>query len=68
MTTARRAPDVIGISEIVDLTGIPKQTVSSWAARGAHGLPPFADLKAGPIWRRADMLAWLANTGRLPRA
>lgn len=67
MSTARKAPDLVGVTEVVDLTGIPKQTVSSWAKRGAAGLPPFADLKGGPVWRRGDMLAWLANTGRLPR-
>jgi len=55
----------MGVTEVVAATGIPKQTVSSWAARGVAGIPPHADLAAGPVWRKADMLAWLRQTGRL---
>ena len=65
MSTARVAPDVVGVAEVVELTGIPQPTVSSWVRRGAPGLPPYANLKAGPVWRRADILAWLASTGRV---
>ena len=59
------APELMGVTEVVQLTGIPKQTVSSWASRGVAGLPPFADLAGGPVWRKRDMIAWLLNTGRL---
>jgi hypothetical protein len=55
----------MGVAEVCDLTGIPKQTVSSWVSRGIAGLPPFANLATGPVWRRRDMIAWLLNTGRL---
>lgn len=61
----RRPPELMGVTEVVDLTGIPKQTVSSWASRGIAGLPPFADLKGGPVWRTRDIVAWLRSTGRL---
>lgn len=65
MSTARKPPQLMGVAEVCDLTGLPKSTVTSWARRGTAGVPPHAALKAGPVWRRADMLEWLASTGRI---
>lgn len=59
------APELMGVTEIVAATGIPKQTISSWAKRGIAGLPPFADLAGGPVWRKRDIMSWLISTGRL---
>jgi hypothetical protein len=55
----------MGVTEIVRATGIPKQTVSAWSKRGIAGLPPFADLAGGPVWRTRDIMSWLRQTGRL---
>lgn len=63
----RKPPELMGVTEVVALTGIPKQTVSSWASRGIAGLPPYADLAGGPVWRKRDIVAWLISTGRLTR-
>ena len=66
MSTPRRAPELMGIAEVVEASGLAKSTVSMWAStKPPAGIPPHADLACGPVWRASDMLAWLRSTDRL---
>src|SRR6478609_6736196 len=49
-----RFPEIVGIAEIADLLGITRQRASALSARA--GFPaPVATLRAGPVWRLADL-------------
>ena len=69
MSTAIKAPDVVGLAEFAELAGTVQSTVRSWITRGTTPpLPPHTQLKAGPVWRRTHVDAWLAVTGRAETA
>ena len=49
----------MGIAEIAQRAGVPRQTVAQWHARGK--LPePDARLAMGPVWRETAIESWLA--------
>jgi chromosome partitioning protein len=54
---------LLGVSEIADLLGVTKQAVSNWRSRKGAFPPPAADLKAGPVWLRQDIVIWAAANG-----
>jgi chromosome partitioning protein len=61
------ADDLLGLSEVAELLGVSRQTVSNWRQR-REGFPaPIADLKSGPIWRRGAIIEW-AETNGMPIA
>lgn len=50
--------DLLGLSEAADLLGTSRQAVGNWRQR-REGFPqPVAELKSGPVWRRADLVTW----------
>jgi chromosome partitioning protein len=48
----------LGIAEIADLLRVTRQAVANWRSRDANFPAPVADLKAGPVFARADIVAW----------
>lgn len=54
-----RKLELVGISEIAEMAGISRNTLAQRVKRGK--LPePVAVLKAGKIWLRSDIEAWLS--------
>lgn len=54
---------LLGLSEVADLFGTSRQTVSNWRQR-RQGFPrPVADLRSGPIWRREALADWAKTNG-----
>ena len=48
---------MLGLAEIAEELGVSKQTASKYAGRKDFP-PPLERLASGPIYRRADVLAW----------
>jgi hypothetical protein len=55
MTT--QIADLIGFSEIADLFGVDKNTVSNWRRRSDFPAPVH-ELRMGPLWDRNQILEW----------
>jgi len=55
--------DLVGTSEVAEMLGVSKQTLTNWRTRIADFPPPVAELKAGPVWNREDLLAWAKTSG-----
>jgi predicted DNA-binding transcriptional regulator AlpA len=59
-----RPLELMGIAEIADLLGVSTQRVDQLARQ--PGFPqPVAELKAGRIWRREEVVGWARTSGRL---
>ena len=55
--------DLVGAAEIAEMLDVTRQRVDQLAR--TDGFPaPVAELTAGRIWERADIFAWVAETGR----
>lgn len=52
------AAELMGLAEIAALLGTKKQVISNWRTRKPGFPSPAADLKAGPVWHRDDILKW----------
>jgi len=55
--------DLVGVAEIADTLGVPRTTVSMWAARrAASGFPaPLETLAMGPVYSMTAVRAWYAD-------
>jgi len=53
--------ELLGLSEVAELLGITRQTVTNWRSRRRDFPEPTADLKSGPIWIRARIVEWAVN-------
>src|SRR5437773_8729451 len=51
--------DLIGISEIAELAGVSPAAVANWRVRNPDFPKPVAVLRSGPIYRGAEIKAWL---------
>lgn len=51
--------ELVGIFEIAELAGVTRQAVANWRARAEDFPEPVADLRSGPVFRRADVRRWL---------
>lgn len=52
--------DLVGITEIAGMLGVPRSTIRVWRVRGR--LPvPATELACGPIWFREDIEEWAAQ-------
>jgi chromosome partitioning protein len=51
--------ELVGINEIAEMAGVSRQAVANWRARFDNFPVPVADLKAGPIFIRSQVRAWL---------
>ena len=53
--------DLLGLSELADLLGVTRQTITNWRSRRKDFPPPVAELKSGPIWTRLGIAKWAAD-------
>lgn len=60
------AAELLGTAELAALMGVKPKTVSGYLARGVVLPEPVARLKCGPIWKLADVKAWLATRRPAP--
>src|SRR5450631_2036428 len=51
--------DLVGIYEIAEMAGKSRQAVANWRARLSNFPKPVAELKAGPVFDRCEVKAWL---------
>jgi chromosome partitioning protein len=59
--------ELVGINEIADMAGVSRQAVANWRVRFSNFPTPVVELKAGPIFRRSQVRAWLRKR-RVPMA
>jgi predicted DNA-binding transcriptional regulator AlpA len=58
------AEKLVGIFEIASMLGVSRQRVDQ-LSRGDGGFPaPVAELHAGRIWLRDDVIQWASHSGR----
>jgi prophage regulatory protein len=51
--------DLVGSAEIAEMLGVSKQRVNQMAADPNYPFPrPVAQLRAGRVWRRSDIMDW----------
>lgn len=60
--TETESVDLVGVAEIADRLGVPRTTVSMWAARrAASGFPqPLEVLAMGPVYSMLAVRDWHA--------
>jgi chromosome partitioning protein len=51
--------ELLGMQEIAALAGVTRAAVTNWKARFKDFPKPVADLGAGPVFRRDQILSWL---------
>ncbi len=56
--------DLVGINEIATMAGVTSQAVINWRARAADFPQPLSTLASGPVFRRAQIRAWLRRNNR----
>jgi hypothetical protein len=56
--------DIVGINEIAAMAGVSSQAVTNWRIRSADFPRPLKDLASGPVFRRAQVRAWLQRNNR----
>lgn len=49
--------DLLGLSEIAELYGVHRNTANNWSRQRDFPLP-IAQLKMGPVWSKAEVVAW----------
>jgi hypothetical protein len=58
-------PELVGIAEIAEMIGVNRQRAS--AMQSKRDFPaPVAALRAGPVWRRADLSRFVESWDRRP--
>lgn len=55
--------ELVGLAEIAALFGTTKQVVSNWRTRKPRFPAATAELKAGPVWSRDDIVRWAKREG-----
>lgn len=55
--------ELLGLSEVAELLQTSRQVVGNWRGRRPDFPSPRAELKSGPIWRRADIVTWADEAG-----
>ena len=55
--------ELMGVTEIADLLGVSRQRVDQLAATAAFP-EPVAELAAGRVWKKADVVRWAKKAGR----
>jgi hypothetical protein len=56
--------DIVGINEIAVMAGVTSQAVTNWRSRAPDFPRPLKDLASGPVFRRAQVRAWLHRNNR----
>jgi len=57
---------VVGLKEIAELLGVAARTPHTWAHRGVLPPPDHSSINGYRAWDRATIIAWAAETDRLP--
>jgi hypothetical protein len=57
--------DLVGIAEIAEMIGVTRQRVDQLSRNDPDFPEPVAELHAGRIWTRHDVLQWAQRAGRL---
>src|SRR5712691_10056446 len=57
--------ELVGIHEIAALAHVSRPAVTNWRSRFADFPRPIAELRAGPVFRRDQVLEWLKRR-RIP--
>lgn len=60
--------DLVGIAEIAARAAVEPITVHSWRRRHRDFPAPVVRLAMGPVWRWADIEAWIAAHPRVGRS
>ena len=55
---------LVGVAEIAEMLGISRQRVNAIVRSHSDFPQPEAELSAGRIWLRAEVVAWAKATGR----
>jgi predicted DNA-binding transcriptional regulator AlpA len=55
--------DLLGLSEIAELFNVHRNTANNWSRQRDFPLP-VAQLKMGPVWSKADVVAWRTPAGQ----
>jgi Z1 domain len=56
--------DIVGINEIAAMAKVTTQAVANWRARASDFPRPLKELASGPVFRRAQVRAWLHRNNR----
>ena len=56
--------DIVGVNKIAELAGVSSQAVVNWRSRAADFPHPIKELASGPVFRRAQIRAWLRRNKR----
>ena len=56
--------DLVGVWEVAEMLGVSRQRVHQLRHEHPDFPTPVADLKAGKIWFRTDIVSWAARHGR----
>jgi len=56
--------DLIGLYEIAGLAGVSPPAVANWRKRSSDFPKPVAELKSGPVFRKAEIRAWLKRRNK----
>ena len=57
--------DLVGVAEVAAMLGLTTQRIDQLARRDPDFPAPVAELAAGRIWSRAEIVTWARNAGRL---
>jgi len=58
------ALDLVGVAEIAEMLGLSRQRVNAIVQTHSEFPKPVAELSAGRIWLRKDIVAWARRAGR----
>ncbi|MBX3512066.1 MAG: hypothetical protein KF750_00610 [Xanthobacteraceae bacterium] len=56
--------DIVGINEIAEMARVTSQAVTNWRSRATDFPRPLRELASGPVFRRAQIRAWLRRNNR----
>jgi prophage regulatory protein len=59
--------DLVGVTEVREMLGVSRQRVHQIIRDDPTFPPPVAELAAGNVWMRPDIVAWAKRRGRLKR-
>ena len=56
--------ELVGINEIAAMAGVTSQAVTNWRSRASDFPLPLSELASGPVFRKAQIRAWLKRNNR----
>jgi predicted DNA-binding transcriptional regulator AlpA len=52
---------LVGLYEVAELAGVSPTAVANWRSRDPNFPTPVVELRSGPVFRKAEIRAWLAR-------